>query len=281
MSYRRRHINPKIHKLKPKKRLTQRPIFWFFLLIIIIVPIVWTFLFLAQFQVAHIKVSGSQKVPSNQIENIAWQNINKNIMGMPYKSIFTVDSDVLKKHILTGFSGIEDVKIKKNYFTSIDIQVVERTPFAVFCPDFIKDSLRQNYRDQNQATNNCFTTDRNGVIYENLENITGGSLIMRQVVDQNLLVAGQRLIDKNIIDIISKIQGSLKNNFQIDIKEVMISNTLIFNTSETWQLYFNPKQNIDLQIAKMNILLKDEITVSARKNLKYIYLQYKDRVYYR
>ena len=92
---------------------------------------------------------------------------------------------------------------------------------------------------------------------------------------------GENAIEKNIMDGIYKVQKNLKNNFQVDVKEAFVSNPLVFTTAENWKIYFDPKFDIDSQIIKMNALLKDQITPEARKKLQYIYLQYKDRAYYK
>ena len=62
----------------------------------------------------------------------------------------------------------------------------------------------------------------------------------------------------------------------------MISTPFRLNieTSENWEIYFNLDSETDLQIAKMNLLLKDEIPVSVRKTLQYINLRF-NRAYYK
>jgi hypothetical protein len=39
--------------------------------------------------------------------------------------------------------------------------------------------------------------------------------------------------------------------------------------------------DLDLQITKLNLLLKNEVSESARKTLQYIDLRFKDRAYYK
>ena len=96
------------------------------------------------------------------------------------------------------------------------------------------------------------------------------------------LFLGQKLIEKELLDLILRIQGNLKENFQIDIKEAAISlpKRLDIKTSENWQIYFNLESDIDLQIIKLNLLLKQEITAEIREELEYIDLRF-TRVYYK
>ncbi len=264
MSYRHKHIKPKIRSLKKRKRLIQKPWFWVILLVLIIMGSIFYFVFFfPKFQVANIIISDNQNIQTKDIENIVWQDLNKNIFS---KSIFIIDSKKLVKDILNKFTSIESVEVQIKLPDNIILKIKERELFAVFCAD--------------ENLNSCFHMDKMGMIFKPLEQFSENNFIVRRE-ENNEVFLGENIIEKNIIDIISMVEKDLKNNFQIDIREVFVSNPLIFKTSENWQIYFDPTSDVDLQITKMNILLKDKITINDRKNIKYIYLQYKDRAYYK
>ncbi len=261
MSYRHKHIKPKIRSLKKKKRLIQRPWFWIVLLVLIVIGSIFYFVFLfPKFQITKINILGNEQIQAKDIEYVVWQDLSKNIFS---KSIFTIDSKRLIKDILNKFPGIEDIKVEKKWPQDIILKIKERQVFASFCEN-----------------DNCFSIDNSGVIFEKLEG-NSQNMILRKELGGKEIFLGEKIVEKNIIDIISKVENDLKNNFQINIKEVLVSNFLIFKTSENWQIYFDPSSDINLQITKMNILLKDEIPATARKNIQYMYLQYKDRAYYK
>ncbi|MBI3631368.1 MAG: hypothetical protein HY219_00685, partial [Candidatus Staskawiczbacteria bacterium] len=160
------------------------------------------------------------------------------------------------------------VRVLKKFPQTITIQVKERTIFAVFCQTDDK---------------KCFYIDENGIIFKILEKIPENVSIIRQLIEDREIFTGERVVKKNIIDLISKVKRNLKDNFQIDIRSAMIStpSRLNIETSENWQIYFNLDSETDIQIAKMYLLLKDEISANARKNLQYIDLRFKDRAYYK
>lgn len=268
MSYRHKHIKPKLRNLRRRKKIIQKKGFWIILLVILSVSTIFYFImFFPKFQVSHVEISGNEKIEKKDIENITWGYLNKKLFGtgifnISSKSIFIVNKKNLIKDILSNFSNIEDVQIKKDLPNSLILKVKERQPFAVFCQE-----------------NNCFFIDENGVIFESLETRSKDMIIIMS--DYMEILIGKEIIGKNIMDIISIVEKNLKDNFQIDIKEVFVSNTLIFKTSENWKVYFDPTSDIDLQITKMNSILENEITQSDRKNLQYIYLQYQDKAYYK
>src|SRR3989344_588167 len=266
MSYRHKHIKPKIRNLKTKKVLFRRPVFWFFLALTTIIVILYFSLFYFKFQINNIEILGNQKNKSEDIQNIALEYIHKKIVSIGVfqvwtKSIFITNTGELSKKILSKFPVIESVSLQKKFPDSLFINIKERLPFAVFC--------------NNENPEKCFFIDVNGIIFEELQNIPKDMIVLHKDYD------GKNNINKNTMDVISQVEKNLKDNFQIDIKKVLISDPLVFTTSENWQIYFDPTLDINLQITKMDTLLKNEIPINNRKKLQYIYLQYKDRAYYK
>jgi len=265
MKHRRHHIKNKVRCLKPQKSIFKRPIFWgilFFLAVILFFA--YFFLFFPKIQINNIIVDGNNSVQKEEIESIVWNNINKNIS----KSFFLTGSHTITNEILNKFPQIESVKVIKKFPRTINISIKERVIFAVFCQE----------QDEN-----CFYIDENGVIFEALEQVPKNLSIIRQLIGDGEVFTGKKVIERNIINTISKVKDNLKDNFQIDIKSAIISTPFRLNikTSENWQIYFNLDPNLDLQIAKMNALLKDEISIDIRKTLQYIDLRFKDRAYYK
>jgi hypothetical protein len=80
---------------------------------------------------------------------------------------------------------------------------------------------------------------------------------------------------------IYKIQKLLKDNFQIDLKEVALTSPIRLNviTQENWKVYFHIEENlnIDSQLVKLNLLLDGGISDLSRSNLRYIDLRPEDR----
>ncbi len=259
--YRRKHLLDKMKGLKPKKSIFKRRLFWIGILLLILLSSVFYLIFLFEgLQIQTIQVSGNEKNKTEDIQSFAWETLG-------FKNIFIVNTDTLKKNLLAGFVGIEDMKIEKELFESLHLQIIERKPVAIFCQD--------------NDNKNCFFIDKNGVIYESTNTTDNYGFIVRPFDASRIKQIGQIAITKNNMDAMIKIQQNLKDNFQINVRQVFSSNPLVVTTTEGWKIYFDPETNIDLQISKMNTLLKNQISTSARKNLQYIYLQYKDRAYYK
>lgn len=274
MSYRKRHIKNKIYGIKPKKPIFKRPIFWLALLFLtIVLSVLYLAVFYSEFQVNSIVISGNDKVEGQLIENVVLDAINKNIS----KSIFLINLDKLNQQLLEKFPIIERIQTDKKLPRALIIGITERKPVAVFCP-FVDKPTEENQKK-------CFLIDSNGVIFEPLSAPARGMIVVQQLMSENQVFTGEEVIGRNIMESISKIEKSLKDNFGIDIEEALVTSPiqLNINTSENWKIYFNTDEdfNIDLQVAKLDLLLKGEIGPEARKNLQYIDLRFKDRAYYK
>lgn len=266
MSYRKKHLKPKFKKLKPKKPFYKKPALWIILLFIIVSTLSYFVLF-SWFQVSKINISGNNKVNNQDVESLVRSYVNREIIGIGSfklysKNIFLSNNKKLSDNILKEFALIETVKISKKLPDTINLEIKERIEAFAFC------------------NGECFLIDVNGVIFENIKDVLEDKLILRLSENQEYYL-GQNVIDKKNIDSILNIRQNLFDNFQIEAKEVIISDTLRLITSEGWSIYFDANGDIDLQISEMNTLLKDQISEDKRKNLQYIYLQYKDRAYYK
>ena len=284
MSYRKKHIAPKIKGLRRKRRFFQKPLFWLFLLFAMGVGVVFYLLFFFPLtQVSRVEILGNGKVQAFDIENLAWTRINKKILGFSHKSIFWASGEKISSDITDVFGIVETASVQKKLPDTILIKIKERKPYAIFCASSIEGLKSQANPDllQENNTSNCFWLDKTGVIFELADGSSEGSFIVRQNNQSNQAYLGQHIIGQTTMDAIVAIQKNLQDNFQIGITSVDISDLLIVTTKERWRTYFDLGQDIQLQITKMNILLKDQITPTTRKNLQYIYLQYKDRAYYK
>jgi cell division septal protein FtsQ len=277
MSFRKRHVKNRICKIKPKESIFKKLWFWIGVLSIIIISTTFYFIFFySGLQAKKFEVSGNNKISAQELENIILSYTNTGLVkfwnfSVTTKSILLVDTEKIRKEILDKFPVIEKVTVSKEYPQTIILGVLERKPFGVFCS--MSSELGQD--------GDCFLIDQNGIAFESLNVIPGGFIIVQQIGDHGQVFTGEQAVAQNITDAIFKIQKSLKDNFQIDLEQALVTTPVRMNikTSEKWQIYFDMSQNanIDSQLTKLNLLLEQEISRDARKSLRYINLIPKDR----
>ncbi len=265
MKNRRYYIKSKVHQAKNKESIFKKPILWVVVLILLIVSsLFYFFVFSSEFQVTFITIFGNNNVQNEDIERAIWNVIDKNIS----RSIFLVKTDEINKNILDKFPQIERAKVFKKLPSTIVLELTERIPFAAFCRADDKE---------------CFNIDKNGVIFEVSQEISENIFLIREITQGQKISLGQKVIEEKVIETIDKIKKTLKDNFQINVISVTISSPfrLDIQTSENWQGFFSLDSDIDFQIAKVNLLLKNEIPLETRKTLQYIDLRFKDKAYYK
>ena len=257
--------------MRPKKKIVQRPLFWITLLIILLLGTGSYFiLFFPKFQVSNIKIAGYQKVSNQDIEDLVLDNVKKKFIGNDFigissKSIFIASTAKIENSVYKSFPAIEEVAVQKELPNTLRLTIKERQPVAIFCQD----------------DDHCFFIDKNGVIFERIQDISGEYMMLKLAANAIDIELGKEVVSPSTIDVVKKVEYNLESNFGIDIREILVSSSLIVRTAENWDIYFNPDSDINLQIAKLNSLLESEITQGQRKSLQYIYLQYKDRAYYK
>ncbi|MDO8530346.1 MAG: FtsQ-type POTRA domain-containing protein [bacterium] len=270
MLYRKKHLYPKIKKLKPKRLFFKRPGFWVVVSLLTISCGVYYGLFSQKLQVLGVEILGNEKITAGEIEDVAKESIKRELLGaglfaISSRSILVADKKSTIKDILTTFPKIKEVKVQRKLPQKVIVSVKERTAVAIFC----------------HTQGSCFFIDDEGIIFEEAKDVPGGMLTVWNEGSQAEAVPGAAMVKKNIISAIVDIEKSLKEHFQIGVNEVRVGKPLVVKTAENWDIYFDTEQDMAGQITKMNLLLKDEIPVEARQGIQYIYLQYKDRAYYK
>ena len=77
-----------------------------------------------------------------------------------------------------------------------------------------------------------------------------------------------------VLEINSQLEKDIK------IKEALLisENRLNIKTLEGWEIYFNPKKDLNWQIEEIKILLEQKISPENRENLEYVDLRF-EKIY--
>jgi len=236
-------------------------IFWFLGLgVILTLGLTYLFIFSEVFKIREIQVLSPNEYLKTRIEEIIAPELNKNI--------FLLKSAGIKTQILDQFPEILQLDFQKKIPHTLVIQVKEKKEIAVLC--------QENY-------NKCFFIDENGLMFKQVEKelINNELMILLRESDENLNLKESFSLNNKIEDFL-EIEGTLKNNLKIGIKNFIIvsQKRLNIETEEDWDIYFNLEKDIKLQITKLRVLLEKEIPLEDRKNLEYIDLRF-ERIFYK
>ncbi|MBZ9578656.1 FtsQ-type POTRA domain-containing protein [Patescibacteria group bacterium] len=256
----------KPYRIKRKKSIFKNRFFWLtFLILILSGAIFYFFVFSSFFQVKRIIISGNESVSKEGIVAVVEYNLEKKNLFFPTKSVFLVNLDKIKKDILNSFPQIAEIEIGRGFPDVLNIIVIERLRLATWC-----------------QKDNCFLLDNEGVIFK--ETHLEGDLI--EIIDtqkiDSVVVLGEKVIEKDYLEKILKIQKNLSEELRIGVEEFVIFNErLNVKTSDGWEIYFDPKEDLNWQITKLSLVLEEKIPPENRKDLEYIELRFGDLASFR
>ena len=259
----------KPYRIKKKKSIFRNRFFWLGILILIVfIGLFYFLVFSSFFQIKEIKISGNsafaealadrQKISVENIQEVIEKEIEQRVLFLPTKSIFLADFPKIKAKISETFPQIAQINFKREFPDTLTAKVEERKPTAVF-----------NQEDL------YFFLDKEGIIFENT--LAEGQLIkIKKAVKAKELKLGDVVLEKELLSSILEIEPKLENNLKIPIEEVLVVSDERINlkTSEGWEIYLNPRGDIEWQLTKLRVDLEEEIPQERRKDLEHIELRF-------
>ena len=249
----------KPYRIKKKKSILKNRFFLFGILVLFVFTwIFYFFVFAKTFQLEKIIINGQNKVSEQEIKIIVEQGIGEKLLFWEIKSIFLVNLDKIRENILNNFPQIDNVEIKKGFPDTLNLKVMERKEIGIFC-----------------ANEKCFLLDEKGIIFADVLQQQELIKIQNSAIDRELKL-GEQAVDKELLSKILQVVVKLKKDLKISLDEVLIINKQRLNikTSENWEIYLNPEQDINWQLLKLSSVLEEEIPLEKRKDLEYIDLRF-------
>lgn len=207
-------------------------------------------------------MTGESKVSTEDIKSVAESELEGKILFFRTKNIFFVNSSKIRENLLKKFPQIEEIEVKRGLPDALHLVVIERKEIGIFCRDI-----------------NCFLLDHEGVIFEPASAESPLLKFQNHTFNEELNF-GKKVIDKGVLGSISEVASKLNQNLEIHISEISIvsEENIDVKTNDGWEIYFNPKKDLNWQITELAAILENRIPEERRKNLKYIDLRF-DKVY--
>lgn len=228
------------------------------LVLICLISLSYLFFLSSVFRIKSIEIVGIDE----EMKNITNEEINKNI--------FLADLQDISRKVLSTYPQIVEVKIKRKLPDELLIEIKKREQVVAFCQRGSDFFLRISEGGNSQE---CFSVDDQGIVFKEISDLSDDVLIIKNE-GINYLGLGQRVVDKNLLDQMLKINSKIND---VKVREILLlsERKLKVNTFEGWKIYFNPKKDLDWQIEELNILLKEKISLRERSNLEYVDLRFK------
>lgn len=268
-------IKRRRYKVKRKKSIFKNRLFGEGFLFFLEVSLIFYFLIFSQtFQVDKVYIFGNKEVKSQNLQNFLQGKIEKFSPFTSIANIFLVNSRELEREILKKFPKINIVEIKKKFPNMLDIMVEEKKAVAIFC-------LEEQFLSS-ETISQCGFLDKKGIVFEENCSLNEDLPLIKSLESEKKINLGGIVIEKEILEEILKINENLENELKLSLEEYILAtgSRLNVKTSQGWEIFFDLKTDIDLQILKLRLLLEEEILPENRKIFEYIDLRL-PRVYYK
>lgn len=193
------------------------------------------------------------------------------------------------KDTSTGLSNPTEEKFTKVVFRAVHVPAA--TDGTIGKESLAKAAQSEQKANQDQETNyyDSFYLDENGIVVITRDvSISDTESLPLLVISESQdipIESGMEIMAKEEVDYIIEIYKTIEkspSNFSISyvIYNPKVKEELAVVTEEGWEIYLNTNLTVDAQISKLELALAEKIKEN-RKNLLYVDLRVKDRVYYK
>lgn len=216
-------------------------------------------LFSPRFQISQLSVSGNSNISTEDLEKVAQEKLKTSfsLLGMDIstESIF-LSMGKGASSLMESFPEIEKVTIKKNFPNGVSLQIVEKTPYAVWTDEF------DNFKK--------YLVDKNGSYIKDYTEKEEYSFLVKINEKEKI----DSLNKKEILENLSKIELKLKNNLiNISVFDVY-KEKIVVKSNLSCTIIFNISDDLDWQIEKLGIVLGNSKYSGKLGTFEYIDLRF-------
>jgi hypothetical protein len=224
---------------------------------------------LPAFLIKEVKITGNTFVGTSEIDQKAQELLSKNIAWIiPSKNIFLFSKNDLKENLLKN-PAITSVKIRKDFFDTLSIEITEQEKEMIYCTSTDK--------------TDCYYVNKTGFIYAKVEDIL--------IPEQEILIYNEQgvkkiketlLEEKGYTDIVLFVKNVSRQD--IKIREVYIKPDSIieFVTQDNTRLITSLFDEFKKDFANLVALFEKEVLTKDQLPLvDYIDLRFGNKVFYK
>jgi len=258
---------------KKQRRKFSRFLFW--LLLAGFFGICAYLAFLSPFlEIESVAVEGNQDISGAEIADKASQSLGGKYFGIaPKNNFFLVSKRSIFNAVRSNFDRLEVASVEKKFPKSILVKVVERKAELVWCGGGV-----------------CYFVASDGLAYGGAagteEELRARDFLV--VVDDSAIPVeiGKTKIDSEYINYAEAINAMIRNDLGLGIAESyhtpgIASREISVKTGEGWILKTSMETSIEETKKIIQALFEKELNEEARKNLDYLDLRVKGKIYYK
>lgn len=270
MIKRRKKATQRRYRLKKKKSIFRKKLFWLVLFLFLFTDtMIYGLVFWEKTQVKGIEVLGNQEIEVTALKKTIEKNLEKKLGFLSSKSILLVNLKKIEQQISNEFPQVAQVTLKRKLPNLLSLVIEERKPVAAWC------QINQN---ANPETEKCWVIDREGIAFDAEK---GGGLMIVSAKGGDEIPPGQPVVQAQDLQTILAIAKSLREE-KIEFEKFLYSKEkLTVQTQEGFEIYFDLRKDVASQITNLKLLLQKKISSEKQGTLEYIDLRFESRVFYK
>jgi len=261
-------------KETPKKGgVFSRFLFWV-LLVGFLGICAYLFFFSTFLDISKIIIQGNQEISSVEISKVVEKSLEGNYLKyLPKKNFFLVSEKNIGSAVKKSFNRLEVSSIEKKFPDTIVVKVVERKAELVWCSSGV-----------------CYFADRSGLVYGGAsgseDDLRAANFLV--VVDDSAIPVnmGKTRISPDFVGYIEAVNAMMRDDLRVDPVASyhtpgIASQEVNVMTSEGWILKISSEYSIEEAKKIIQTLFEKDLDEETRKNLDYLDLRVKGKVYYK
>lgn len=251
-----------------------KKLFFYFIFLGFVFLVIWMLFFSDFMKVKSVNIQ-SETLSSDEIKKIVEENLEKKIFNyLSRDNLILISKNNIGSLLKERFKLIELVKVRKEFPSTISIEVVERKKVFIWCKGEIEcalvDGTGKIFYKLNNEEKEFFKKDMVVVIDKSRKQI----ILNEKIVPEEVALFSQR-----VVPVIEEELG-LKIRKEISIPSSM-SGEITLTTEEGWKIHLNTAQSIKEQVEILMKMLGEDFIKEKRNDLEYIDLRLKGKVIYK
>ena len=268
------NINKKNKKYRHKRIKTFLKKFIFYLLSLgFLVLVAWMLFFSDFLKVKSISINNEMS-DIIKIKQLIKKEVNKKFFNyVPKNNLILVSKSNIELSLKKEFKLIELVKVKKEFPSTISVEIIERQKVFIWC-----------------GRSECFLIDESGVAFYELNDIEKDFFKKDMVVvtdkSNKQIILNEKIVPQNLAFFCHQAVLIIEDELKIKMKrEVstpsLMAEEIVLETEEGWKVHLNTAQTIEEQVEILRKILGEEFIKEKRGDLEYIDLRLKGKVIYK
>lgn len=215
-------------------------------------------------QIQEVVVRGNHAVEASRVAALAREHMEASFLGVPTRSPLTVNTRKIAKALSDAFPRFERVAVARALPNGLEIAVAERKKAASWCRE-----------------ETCFALDTEGIIFEQTQESKAFPTL--SLPEDKEAVLGRRIVSPDFLSLLLTFAEQVKTFSEGSLSIVRLASIsperVEAETQEGWSIFFNPKESLDWQLTKFQIVLEQQMPPEKRGQLEYVDLRFGDQAY--